>query len=49
MTHIGYLVAGWSIGLGVLGAYALSILIRGRKLSSQVLPKRRRWMTSDGD
>lgn len=49
MTHIGYLIAGWSIGLGALGAYAVSVLVRGRKLSSQVSLERRRWMTSDGD
>ncbi len=49
MTHLGYLIAGWSIGLGALGAYALSVVLRGRKLSSQVSPERRRWMTSDED
>lgn len=49
MTHLGYLITGWSIGLGALGAYALSVVLRGRKLSSRVSPNRRRWMTSDED
>lgn len=47
MTNLGYLIAGWSIGLGVLGTYGWSVVRRGRKLSDQVPPERRRWMTSD--
>lgn len=48
MTHVGYLLAGWSIGLGVLGIYAFRVVVRGRHLARQVPPERRRWMTSDG-
>ncbi len=46
MTHLGYLVAGWSIGLGAIAAYATSLVVRGRRLSRHVAPDRRRWMSS---
>lgn len=49
LTHAGYLAAGWSIGLAAIGAYALSVLVRGRRLSRKVPPHRRRWMTSPDD
>lgn len=49
LTHAGYLAAGWSIGLVAIGAYALSVLVRGRRLSRQVPSHRRRWMTSSDD
>jgi hypothetical protein len=42
-THAGYVAAGWIAGLGALGAYALRIVLRGRKLSAQVPPEDRRW------
>lgn len=47
MTHLGYLIAGWSIGLGTLGLYGAAIIRRGRALSKQVPVERRRWMTTD--
>ena len=47
MTHLGYLIAGWSIGLGSLGLYGWSIVRRGRIQACQVPADRRRWMTSD--
>ncbi len=47
MTHLGYLIAGWSIGLGTLGVYALSLARRVRQIERHVPVERRRWMTSD--
>lgn len=47
MTHAGYLVAGWSISLGVLALYGWAIIRRGRALSRQVPPEKRRWMNAD--
>jgi len=49
LTHAGYLAAGWSIGLAAIGAYALSVLVRGRALAKQVPPNRRRWMAASPD
>lgn len=43
MTHVGYLLAGWGFGLGVFGAYAARLVVRGRRLSAQVPPESRRW------
>ncbi|MEM9201468.1 MAG: hypothetical protein AAGC53_07400 [Actinomycetota bacterium] len=47
MTHLGYLIAGWSISLGALALYALRITSRGRKLAARVPVERRRWMTAE--
>ena len=47
MTHAGYIIAGWSVGLGTLALYGWSLVRRGRTLSRQVPAERRRWMTSD--
>ena len=47
MTHLGYLIAGWSIGLGTLGAYAWSIIRRTAQAERYVPVERRRWMTTD--
>ena len=46
LTHAGYLAAGWSLGLAAIGAYAVSVVWRGRTLSRQVPEPRRRWMTA---
>jgi hypothetical protein len=43
LTHAGYLAAGWGIGLGALGIYALSLVRRGRRLAQHVAPEDRRW------
>lgn len=43
MTHTGYVVAGWTIPLALLGAYALRLVRRGRVLSERVPPEERRW------
>lgn len=47
MTHLGYLIAGWSIALGAIGLYAAQLVRRGRRLSRLVPPARRRWMTTE--
>lgn len=46
MTHLGYLIAGWSISLGAIGLYAVALLRRGRRLSARVPVDRRRWMST---
>ena len=43
MTHAGYVAAGWIATFGALGAYALSTIRRGRRLSDVVPPEERRW------
>lgn len=43
MTHVGYLAAGWGIGLASLAAYALRTVRRGRSLAAKVPPEDRRW------
>jgi hypothetical protein len=43
MTHVGYVVAGWSIPLVLLGGYAVRTIRRGRALAEQVPPEDRRW------
>jgi hypothetical protein len=40
---MAYIVAGWSVSLGAIGLYTLSLALRGRRLSKQVPPERRRW------
>ena len=47
MSHVGYVVAGWSIGLGTLAVYGWSILRRARVAARHVPARQRRWMTSD--
>ncbi|MDP6975832.1 MAG: hypothetical protein QF575_04620 [Acidimicrobiales bacterium] len=49
MTHLGYLMAGWGIALGVLGAYAVATVRRGRDLARRVPAGRARWLTTPGD
>lgn len=49
MTHVGYLLAGWSIGLGTLALYGWSIVRRARRTARYVPARRRRWMTTDDD
>ncbi len=44
MTHAGYVFAGYGITFGALGAYALWIVARGRRLSARVPEERRRWL-----
>ena len=49
MSHLGYLLSGWGIALGVLAIYALRLIRRGRRLSVRVPPTYRRWMSSPGE
>ena len=46
MTHLGYLLVGWSVSLGCGVLYAMRIVFRGRALSRQVPADKRRWMQS---
>ncbi len=38
-----YVIAAWTIVLGAFLVYALVTVLRGRALSKQVPPERRRW------
>lgn len=42
-SDMTFIVAGWGVTLTVLGGYAVALLMRGRRLSRQVPPERRRW------
>ena len=39
-----FIIGAWGATVAVLGGYAASIIRRGRQLSRQVPPERRRWM-----
>jgi hypothetical protein len=43
VSHLPYILVGWGIVLAALGGYAARLVIRGRQLSRQVPPERRRW------
>lgn len=43
MSQMGYVYLAWGISLAVLALYTSSVVRRGRKLSAQVPPERRRW------
>lgn len=47
MTHLGYLIVGWGVSLGVGALYAVSLIQRGKKLAARVPHDRRRWMTAE--
>lgn len=38
-----YILAGWGVTLATLGVYAVSLAVRGRRLSRMVPAERRRW------
>jgi hypothetical protein len=44
VSEWGYVVAGWSVTVVVIAAYAAWVIVRGRSLSRQVPPEDRRWM-----
>ncbi len=44
MSTTGYIVLAWVVTFGGIGGYAAAVIRRGRKLSAQVAPERRRWM-----
>ncbi len=43
MTDAGYVAAGWTATIGLLGGYAAAVIRRGRRLSRVVPPEERRW------
>ena len=43
MKYAGYVFSGYGITAGVLAAYTVNLLRRGRKLSRHVAPEKRRW------
>jgi len=47
MENLGYILAGWTISLSVIGLYAASLLRRGKTLTARVPVERRRWITTD--
>ena len=44
MTDAGYVIAGYAVVFGAISAYVARLLLRGRTLSKEVQPERRRWM-----
>lgn len=42
-THIGYVLAGWAVTVGVFAGFAFWTVRRGRNLSQVVPPEERRW------
>ncbi len=44
MSTTGYIILAWVATFGAIGGYAAAIIRRGRALSRQVAPERRRWM-----
>jgi hypothetical protein len=44
VSEWGYVIAGWTITVVALVAYAAWIIVRGRALSRRVPPEDRRWM-----
>lgn len=47
MTHLGYILAGWGISLGVLGSYTLSVLRRAKAAAQLVPQERQRWIDAN--
>jgi heme exporter protein CcmD len=44
VSHASYVLSGYAISLGALGTYTWWVLRRGRQLSKQVPPARRRFL-----
>jgi hypothetical protein len=44
VSTTAYIVLAWVVTFGAIGAYAASVIRRGRRLSKVVAPERRRWM-----
>ena len=40
------MIAAWVVTFAVVAGYALWVLARGRRLSREVAPEERRWMTA---
>ncbi|MCY4163729.1 MAG: hypothetical protein OXE93_05890 [bacterium] len=47
MTHLGYLIAGWSVTVLAVVGYAWWVLARLRSLGRRVPANRQRWMMPD--
>ncbi|MDQ1394398.1 MAG: hypothetical protein QOF30_3375 [Acidimicrobiaceae bacterium] len=43
MTQMGYVFLGYGVVSGVLGAYSVRVILRGRKLSRTLPPEERTW------
>jgi hypothetical protein len=41
--YAGYVATGWTFAVVLVGAYAFSVVRRGRRLSRRVPPGDRRW------
>jgi len=39
----GFVAAAWAVVFGGLGGYAIRTIMRGRSLTRQVPPEKRRW------
>lgn len=46
MEYAGYVLAGYGVVVGALGAYALWLVRRGRDVARRLPPERRRWSDS---
>lgn len=44
MSTTAYIVLAWVATFGAIGGYAAVVIRRGRRLSREVAPERRRWM-----
>ncbi|CAB4546256.1 unannotated protein [freshwater metagenome] len=44
MTETLCIIGAWLVTFGAVGAYAASVILRGRRLSKVVPPEQRRWM-----
>ena len=44
MNEWSYVTIGWISVLGGVGVYALSIVLRARRLAARVAPEQQRWM-----
>jgi hypothetical protein len=44
VTDAGYVIAGYVLVFGTVSAYIARVVLRGRALSKEVPPERRRWM-----
>lgn len=46
---MGYALAGWLVVLGGLALYAVTVVLRERRLAALVSSDRRRWMDTSDD
>jgi hypothetical protein len=44
MSPWGYMFLGWGITIGMVVAYVVVLVVRGRSLSRQVPPGEQRWL-----